>query len=174
MLENEEKLINKAKKDKKAFGKLYEYYWPKVVRYLQHKVNGNLHTAEDLASTTFEKALKNISGYKWQGTSFSAWIYKIAYNTYVDYLRTLKNTVEIDIEHVIPDAKESIEDRLIEDETSITLKNLLTNLKDREQVIIKLKFYEGYSNKKIAEVLSISETNIGTIINRAITKLRDI
>ena len=65
MLENEEKLVNRAKKDKKAFGKLYEYYWPKVVRYLQNKVNGNLQTAEDLASTTFEKALKNISSYKW-------------------------------------------------------------------------------------------------------------
>ncbi|MDQ5981400.1 MAG: hypothetical protein QG570_147 [Patescibacteria group bacterium] len=174
MLENEEKLVNRAKKDKKAFGKLYEYYWPKVVRYLQNKVNGNLQTAEDLASTTFEKALKNISSYKWQGTSFSAWIYKIAYNTYVDYLRGLKTTVELDIEHLIPDSRASIEDRLIDDEISITLKNLLTNLKDREQVIIKLKFYEGYSNKKIAEVLNISETNIGTIINRAITKLRDI
>lgn len=172
MLENEDRIVEKAKTDKVAFGLLYDHYWPKIVRYLKAKLNGNELLAEDIASTTFEKAFKNIKLFKWQGVSFSAWIYKIAYNSYVDYVRTIKTPVNVDIENVIADNRISVEEKMMEDETALTLEKLISTLNEREQKIIKLKFYEGYTNRKIAEIMGMTETNVGTVINRAINKLR--
>ncbi len=167
--------VKQAQNNIKNFDSIYVYYVDKIKNYLRPKVSNDEFTAEDLTSQTFEKAIKNIRKFKWQGASFSAWLYTIANNTLIDFYRKNKNTADIseDFYENIKDNSKLIEESLIENDTKSRIQLILGNLTKREKEVVKLKFYEGYTNKAIAKKLGLSETNIGTIIYRATKKLRD-
>ncbi|MFC1956876.1 sigma-70 family RNA polymerase sigma factor, partial [Chloroflexota bacterium] len=72
--------------EREIFTELYEEYMPKVFRYIHGRVN-NMAIAEDLTSTTFEKALMNFDKYSEDKASFSTWVFSIARNTVIDFYR---------------------------------------------------------------------------------------
>ena len=65
-LSEEQQLVEDAKTDSASFGKLYDYYFPKIYGYVAAKVNDR-DDVEDLVSTTFMKALENLPKYEWRG-----------------------------------------------------------------------------------------------------------
>ncbi|HEC72239.1 MAG TPA: sigma-70 family RNA polymerase sigma factor, partial [Thermoplasmatales archaeon] len=137
----------------------------------------DFHTAEELASTTFEKALKSLDNFQWQGVSFSAWLYRIARNTLIDYYRKENrkgNTSSLDMVMEIPSDEDSPLDKVETMFAEEQLYEVLQQLPPKEKEIIYLKFFDGYTNKVIAEVTGLSETNVGTIIYRTIRKLREM
>ena len=48
----------------------------------------------------------------------------------------------------------------------------LTKLKERERMIIYYRFFEGYTNREIAKLLQMNESTVGTVLNRALKKLK--
>jgi RNA polymerase sigma-70 factor (ECF subfamily) len=72
--------------DAAAFGQLYERYFDKVYSYLAFKA-GSRTDAEDMAGQVFLRALEAITTYRWKGTPFQAWLFRIAHNLLVDSLR---------------------------------------------------------------------------------------
>lgn len=169
----EEEIIKRCRKNKEAFGVLYEHYHKHILNFIKFKVD-SVETAEDLTSVVFQKSFEGIDGFKWQGVSFSSWIYRIARNTVIDHYRS-SNKYRLDTKledentrSLQKTPEESAEYLDFEDQ----LKDLLKTLPDKERKIIYMKFMEGYTNKTIAKLLGFSETNVGTIIYRAIGKLR--
>jgi len=174
-ISNEKDLIKLATKDKDAFAKLYEIYANRIHTYLRSRLNGDELLADDITSITFEKALKNLKSFKWQGVSFSAWLYKIANNSLIDYYRKQNSHKTTQLVHDnYSDKSENIEESAAKYDTDFRIKSVLSSLSENEREIIILKFYEGYTNKSIAEKIGLSETNIGTIIHRTMIKLRDL
>lgn len=174
MSSNEYKdLTKQIYKDDKAFEKLYDSYFTKLFNYLLPKVNYNKHIAEDLASTAFEKAFSNRQRFKWQGVSFISWIHKIAGNVLIDYYRKSSTKLDKPLEHDnIEDNTNNIEASVIAEDLNSNIRKIINQLGSKEREIINLKFYEGYTNKQIAAELNLTETNVGTILYRAISKLR--
>jgi len=176
-LQEEEKLIKQAKAVKagenKPFGKLYLFYSPKVRRYFLSRV-GDEKKAEDLTSKTFEKALRGLDSYQWQGVPFSTWLFKVAQNTFYDSLREGKRKKKISIEDVPPIKAEEAgpEEKAVKSESRELLERHLFKLPRRERDIIYMKFYEGYTNRAIAKLTGLSETNVGTILYRTLRRLR--
>src|SRR3990167_9035534 len=143
---DEKSLIHKAQKDPRHFGKIYEIYSLKIHSYFLARVNYDEEVAKDLASATFEKCLKSLRKFRWEGIPFSAWLYKIAHNTLIDYYRKASKTNSYDesIEYVLKDESINIENSVIQADTNERLNALLRNVSDREKEIIGLKFFEGY------------------------------
>ena len=170
-----DKLSSQFHKDDKAFAKLYKFYFAKISYHLLSKVNYDEALAEDLTSSAFEKAFSNRGRFRWQGVSFASWIYKIANNILIDYYRkaSTKLNTKSEVNNLV-DRNTAIEDKLIDEDISDHIRGVLKRLKPREQEIINLKFYEGFTNKSIAEELNISETNVGTILYRAMQKVKKI
>ncbi len=177
-LHDEKKLIEAAQNDKEILGKLYEIYQKRIKNYLLAKVNYDKFAADDLTSATFEKVVANIKNFKWQGISFSAWIYRIANNTLIDYYRaaSAKSTQNLnaETEAIIKDPNLGVEERITAFDSSSRIRKLLDTLGEREKQVVLLKFYEGYTNKMIAEKIGITETNVGTILHRSMQKLREL
>ncbi len=173
--QSEQALINKSKKDIKDFGEIYKLYNQKIFRYFLVRVNSK-PTAEDLTSITFEKALKNIKSFQWQGVSISAWLYQIARNSLIDYYRKegKKKEIQITDENNIKDESSSIETQAIEKDGATIIQNIIDQLPKRERNIVRLKFYEGMTNKQIAKTLDITETNVSTILHRTMKKLHEL
>ena len=157
-----------------TFAGLYEQYLPKVYRYISYRIQ-DMHTAEDLTSTVFEKALTKFKTYKEEKAAFSTWIFTIARNTLTDHFRTnhIQKTVLMNdpIEAVSPDTR--LEEESEREEEIRLLKKCLAQLSQAEQEIISLKFGGEMTNRQIARMLSLSESNVGIIIFRAVRKLRD-
>ncbi len=169
----EEELIKKCRHDKEAFGTLYNHYKDPIFSFVVSKVESE-ETAEDITSTVFQKAFEAIESFKWQGISFSSWLYKIARNTVIDHYRSKnkergkKSLEDLDI---ISD-KNTPEEEFIETDFEQQIKSILETLDQKERGIIYMKFFEGYTNKTIAKLTGLSETNVGTIIYRTLIKLR--
>ncbi|MBN1933809.1 MAG: sigma-70 family RNA polymerase sigma factor [Anaerolineae bacterium] len=69
-----------------AVGELYDRHYARIFRYLWSRV-GSRPVAEDLAGQVFLQMVKALSTYRWQNVPFQAWLYRIAHNLMVDYVR---------------------------------------------------------------------------------------
>ncbi len=166
--------ITEGVSTKEVFAELYEEYLPRVFRYIRYKVN-NTQVAEDLTSTTFEKALTNFSKFSEDKASFPTWIFSISRNTVIDYYRAQgrKHTVSLDEAKEIESKDPSPEEELLKKEERQKLQMCLQQLPEDEQEIIHLKFAAELNNRQIAKMLGLSESNVGTKLYRTVRKLRD-
>jgi RNA polymerase sigma-70 factor (ECF subfamily) len=170
----ERELVEKAQQDPDQFAPLFEHYYPHIRRFFSVKLT-SADLIEDLTSITFEKAFKNINKFSWQGFSFSSWLYRIASNTLTDYYRQDKSgkRVQIDDLQIASDAK-GPEEELEEESTQKVIQDLLKSLPERERSIIYMKFFDGFTNKAIADKSGLSPTNVGTIVHRALAKMQEL
>jgi RNA polymerase sigma factor (sigma-70 family) len=163
-----------GKSTAEAFSVFYEQYLPKIFRYISFKVSDKF-LAEDITSAVFEKALTKFKTYSSKKAAVSTWIFAIARNTLIDYFRSRskEQTVQLDESMDIPEEGKSIEEKVIEKEEWQVLRKCISRLNPNEQEIISLKFGSEMTNRQIAGVLGISDSNVGVILYRAIRRLRD-
>ena len=156
-----------------VFAELYEQYLPRVFRYISYRV-GDVHLAEDLTSDVFMKALKGFSRYRSDKASFSTWLLFIARNTVTDHYRTSDKRQAIPLANAAEMASESApEEEFARQEERRRLQVCLSALPAQEQEIISLKFGAELTNRQIAKMLGLSESNVGTKLYRVIRTLRD-
>jgi RNA polymerase sigma factor (sigma-70 family) len=157
-----------------AFAALYEEYMAYVFRYINYRVS-NRHEAEDLTSLVFEKALAAFHRYDRRKSAPQTWLLAIARNTVTDHLRkssgrkTMPLENAVGIESADPSPTEVTERR----EEYQRLQFCLAALPVREQEVVSLKFAGELNNRQIASMVGLSENNVGTILFRAICKLRN-
>jgi RNA polymerase sigma-70 factor (ECF subfamily) len=156
------------------FGWLYEIYLPKIYQYTRYRV-ADIETAEDLTSDIFNKALDGFTKFNPEKAGFSTWIFSIARNTIIDYYRKHAKEIKVrkDTEPEITMASDSPEEQITRSEEIARLRECISKLNDNEQELISLKFSGGMTNREIAKITDFSESNVGTILCRAIRKLRD-
>ena len=167
---------NKTREDlheKNDFTYIFESYYKKVYNYIYYRVNCH-YTAEDLVSQVFEKVMYKIDVYSKEKSPFEVWLFAIARNTVNDYLRstTKYRFLSIDVIKDLVSRKKTPEDIIETTETNDELLKALKTLDVREQNIIALKFGAELKNVEIAEILDLTESNVGVILYRAMKKLK--
>ncbi len=173
-IKEERLLIKKAKKDKKYFGKLYENYKDKIFGYILKKVSVR-DVAEDLTSVTFEKALKKLDYFQWQGISFGSWLFKIARNTVYDHFRVSKEDRKFKLDDRENEEKiRTIEAQILHDEKELDLFRAISQFDKEDQYLLYYKYFVGLQNKQIAEKTGLSDSNVATKLFRLRKKLRKI
>ncbi len=171
-VQDEESLVQRAKqRDEAAFAQLYEEYFDKIYRYVTIRI-GDKMEAEDITQQVFLNAIKAISSFKWKGVPFSAWLFRIAHNQVVDYLRKSKKRVSVPLEESMvasdADPKEAFERKLnIERLVSATKK-----LTSAQQEVISLRFAGEMSVAQVAKVMGRSEGAIKALQHSAVVALR--
>jgi RNA polymerase sigma-70 factor (ECF subfamily) len=79
---------------------LYEEYYDKIARYVFVHI-GNREGAEDIAGEVFLKALKSLESYREQGIPMQGWLFRIAHNLTVDYLRRMDRRTVVPIDSIV-------------------------------------------------------------------------
>ena len=164
----------REKGDNEGLAEIIKDYKDGMIFYLNSFVN-NVHTAEELAINTFvllgtKKPKDNGKG------SFKTWLYTIARNQALDYLRKQKrqkaNEVSLDdIKDIIKD-ENSLEISYIKKEEKITLHKAMRKLKPEYKEVLWLIYFEDLSCKEVALMLKKSVHNIETLVYRARNSLK--
>lgn len=151
---------------------LFDTYYDRVYAFLYARC-GNKSTAEDLASQTFVKIAEKLRSYNSEKGAVSTWIFTIALNEMRSHYRRQRETVGLDdiSELATPDGTES---EFMQNETKDELLSILSQLDERSRGVITLKYYGYLPNREIGNLLGLSESNVGTILSRAIQKLKII
>ena len=148
----------------------YQADLPRIYNFFRYRV-GDDHVAEDLTAATFEKAWRNRHRYRYDLAAFSTWLFTIARHTAADYFRRPHPEVSLEAAiHVADD--ESVESLIQQRSDFERLSNLLAQLADRERELVALKYGAGLTNRAIADLNGMSESNVGTILHRVTQQLR--
>jgi RNA polymerase sigma-70 factor (ECF subfamily) len=170
---DEEKLIQKAKYDRQAFGDLYERHLRKIYTYLYYRT-GNHADAEDLTSKVFQKAYVHLPGYESLGLPFSAWLYRIAHNIVANWYRDQGRRKVVGLDEAMNRSSEEDPGSSVEKSAEReALLKLIRRLPEEKQQVIIMKFAEGYSNAEIGEILGRSEGAVKSLYHRTLLLLRE-
>jgi RNA polymerase sigma-70 factor (ECF subfamily) len=168
----EERLVERAQDyDREALGELYERYFDRIYNYIYHKV-GNEADAEDLTEQVFVKLLDGIRSFKWQGATFSSWLYRIAHNACVDHFR--KEEVR---QRPMDLGPPEVVDPAMVVEASMAgkaLRQAIAQLTDEQQKVIIWRFLESRDNSEIAEGLGKSLGAVHSLQYRALVALQKL
>lgn len=150
----------------RAFGQLVERYQSPVRRFFLHQTCGDAALSDDLAQETFIKAWLNIADFK-NLSRFSTWLYRIAYNVFYDYIRSRKQSVELD---------ESLADALYHtphDQVgrSLDICRALRRLGEKERVCITLFYLEEQSIENIAAITGYPQGTVKGLLARGRAKM---
>jgi RNA polymerase sigma-70 factor (ECF subfamily) len=126
--------------------------------------------AEDATAAAFERAYRRQSSFDPRRGTQRAWLFGIARNAALDELRRRRRTAALvadpqDLAREPGEGDEAVVRRAV-------VRAALEGLAPRERELIALKFHAGLSNAEIAGVLAVSESNAGTLVHRAVTRLR--
>jgi RNA polymerase sigma-70 factor (ECF subfamily) len=168
---HEYSILDRSKKDPKAFGELYEKYFDRIFSFIYRQTDDEDLTA-DLSSQTFLTALKNVDKYEFRGVPFSAWLYKIASNEVNKHYRKKKRTQVFSIEEtrvreLMEQANEGYDEEMIQ-----RLMDYLRELPTDMLHVLQLRFFEDKDFKEIAFILDITESGAKMRTYRALDRLR--
>jgi RNA polymerase sigma-70 factor, ECF subfamily len=170
-IQHEYAILERAKRNPKAFGELYEKYFDRIFNFIYRQTDDEELT-DDLCSQTFLSVLKNIGRYEFRGVPFSAWLYKIASNEVNKHYRKKKNDKVFSIEEVrVRELFEQANDGWDEEMLEQLLRYFKELPTDMLQVL-ELRFFEDKDFKEIAFILDITESGAKMRTYRALDRLR--
>jgi RNA polymerase sigma-70 factor (ECF subfamily) len=150
---------------------VYEAELSRVYNYFRYQVRERA-VAEDLTSLTFEKAWRSRHRYRRERASVSTWLLAIARNVARDHFR--RGNRERPLEEIPePFSGNTPESDCQRRSERRRLALLLSGLPERERGLIALKYGAQMTNREIARMTGLSESNVGTIVHRAIQALRE-
>ncbi len=146
-------------------------YERRLFSYIMASVK-NKELAEDIFQDTFIKVINTIrSGNYQEEGKFFQWIMRIANNLKIDYFRKmqrmpiLETDEDFDIFTVLNNREESVEDKIIKEQTYSDLTHYVEYLPEDQKEVLKMRIYMDYSFKDIATLTNVS-------INTALGRMR--
>jgi RNA polymerase sigma factor (sigma-70 family) len=172
-LNEEQVLVKRAKAgDLSAYDELVQRYQQRIYATVYH-MTANHEDANDLAQEAFIKAFQALKSFK-GGSSFYTWVYRIAVNKTINFLKQRKNRSQMSLndldfnaEHD-PDLVALISDKTPRREANLTelqekLNEAMQRLSEPHRLVVALHDVQGLSHEEIAKIM---ECNIGTVRSR--------
>ena len=175
---DEQRLIQLSRDgDYDAFNRLVVEYQDAVFAVVLRTVR-NRSTAEDITQDTFISAFRKISSYR--GGIFRAWLFRIAKNASLDYLRKVARRGESSIEEDIVYFSEIVEDDsqdpladALNSELARLIDHCLDGLSEDHRFAMVMIDIEGYQYDEAAESIGVSIGTVKSRLNRARARMRD-
>ena len=165
-------LNNYLSGDRSAISELIERHSLRVRNYIGMMVKDD-DIANDIFQETFIKAVKVIDEGRYTDSGkFLSWVLRIAHNRVLDHFRREKASRQIneaeagyDMIGSLRIAEPNTEDEMVQGEVEQTVRNLIDQLPDEQQEVVRLRYYSKLSFQEIAEQTEVS-------INTALGRMR--
>lgn len=162
-----------ARGDQDSAALLFDHYHPRLFRYAVARI-GDAQVAEDIASETFVRVLRDLDRFRWRGAGFDGWLFRIAHNLVVDHFRRTERELLLDD----PDAGtqrvelHTPESAALADESSRELQMMLEELSPDQRDVIALRFAAGLDTHETATALGRKANAVRQLQFRALESLR--
>jgi RNA polymerase sigma-70 factor, ECF subfamily len=167
-----QRLVQQAKAgDAEAFGQLFDHYHQPIYRYVASRVY-RPSDAEDLTQTIFVKALEALPRYESRGVPFGGWLFRLARNTVIDFVRTRRDHAELDAMVERADMGIGPDDMAVKRQDIEAMGVAIASLTTDQRDAIALRFFAGLSAREAAEAMGRQEGTIRGLQFRAIAALR--
>ncbi len=166
-------LVDRARHgDLGAYDELVQRYQQRIYATVYH-MTSNHEDANDLAQEAFIKAYQALKSFK-GGSSFYTWVYRIAVNKTINFLKQRKNRTHLSLNDLDfnaendPDLVALVSDKTPRRDASLTelqekLNEAMQRLSDQHRLVVTLHDVQGLSHEEIAKIM---ECNIGTVRSR--------
>ncbi len=166
---DEELMILVSKGDLDKMSILFDRYHVRIYNFLL-KMSRDREASQDITQEVFYKAIKYRTSYK-KG-KFSAWIYTIARNIFVDHYQSTKNKDQR-LDEVYYKTEDQQVDSVEIQETNEQLFKALNQLSKSDKELVVMNRYQGIKYQEIAEITGSTTGAVKTKVHRAIHKLKD-
>ena len=173
-VELEQTVRRAGRGDEDALSCLFQRYHPRVYRYAVARL-GDVHEAEDVAAEAFTTVVRKLSGFRWRGAGFEAWLFKVASNLVVDrYRRRAREPVELreDIGLGERAGGREPDQVVLEAERGGKLRALLEALPAEQREVVLLRFAAELSAGEVGEVMGRKPNAVRQLQFRALESLR--
>lgn len=171
MLSDNELIAQYQSGNESALKALITRYEKRLYTYILMSVK-NKELAEDIFQDTFIKVINTIrSGNYHEEGKFLQWIMRIANNLKIDYYRKLQKmpildgNQDFDIFDLLTDKEDSIEQKMMKEQLYEEINGAVEFLPEEQKEVLKMRIYQDYSFKEIADLTSVS-------INTALGRMR--
>ncbi|HZR18803.1 MAG TPA: sigma-70 family RNA polymerase sigma factor [Verrucomicrobiae bacterium] len=166
-------LVKRARQgDLGAYDELVRRYQERIYATVYH-MTSNHEDANDLAQEAFIKAYQALKSFK-GGSSFYTWVYRIAVNKTINFLKQRKNRCHLSLDDLDfnaehdPDLVALISEKTPRREINLAelhekLNEAMQKLSEPHRLVVTLHDVQGLSHEEIAEIM---ECNIGTVRSR--------
>lgn len=174
----QDRLLQLKNGDADAFAELYEMGQSKLFGYFFSRTQNN-QLSEDLCHDVWAKVMDRIDKYEIKGSiPIMSWIFRIAHNSLVDYLRVHSKTV-LSIDRMSPDGDVwQLQDTKVEtQDASVEHKDVhhaVEQLVDKQRQVILHRFFKGYSILETSQAIGVSEDAVKKLQSRAMIRMRRI
>jgi RNA polymerase sigma-70 factor, ECF subfamily len=168
----ERELVERAKRDPREFGALYDRHFQQIYRFVYSRVREQT-AAEDVTSEVFIKALKAMPRYQDTGRPFAAWLYQIAVNAIADRYRSMKPSQPLEDFHDLSVAGPAIEEQAAQRDEIRRIWAIVEELPVQQRMALVLKFQEDMKIEDIAVAMGKTAGAVKLLIHRGVTRLRD-
>ncbi len=175
-MEQERQLIERAAGgDNAAFEELVSRY-EKLVYSVTYRMTGNREDALDLSQETFIKVWKSLKFFKFE-SAFSTWIYRVAGNVCLDFLRRQKRTQSLtvsdeEVQLDLPDEEQDPARMVLERAGQEEISGALATLEPEYRAALTLRAVAGLSYQEIADALGVQPGTVKSRISRGRERLR--
>ena len=152
----------------------FERYYSSIFRYFRYR-GADIDTANDLASSTFERALGAIHHFDPRKSQIQTWLFAIARNVAINHWKSESIRFSVSLDDELPDSNDPpLEKMMISVESKEQMLTALQSLDSRAREIIALKFGGPLTNRQIAELVNLTEQNVAVILYRSLLKMRQL
>ena len=158
------------------FEQVYEDYFKRVYSYIRARI-GSENQSDDICCDVWQTVFEKQDSFDESKGNIEQWLFTIARNKVNSHFRLyyIKNIFSMTEKEDFLSSKEKQPlDKLNEEEDIKQLNAALATLNKKERDLISLKFFSSLNNREIAKITSLSESNVGTILNRVVNKIRNI
>lgn len=157
--------------DQRAGNKLFTQYLGDIQAFFRNKVAAR--DEDDLIQETFLGCVKNAAGFRGD-SSFRTYLFRIAYNTFVDYLRKKSRRPDaLDLDEIsVADIAPGPSTLQTKRHKQALLYAALRAIPANDQVVIELFYWQDITAGQIGEILGVPEPTVRSRLRRAISKLR--
>lgn len=168
-------LVQKTLQNPDSYALIIDRYEEPILRYIGRMTSASHEEIEEMAQIVFIKAYKSLNGFDIR-LKFSSWLYRIAHNVCVDYLRknSKRNHMSLDAEDEYSQAliekiasSENLSLHLSLDAQKQWVRDIIRMLPEKYKTVILLFFVEEKSYEEISDILQIPVSTVWTLLNRA-------
>lgn len=155
-----------------AASELLQLFYKKIYSYLR-RLSGCNADAEDLTQQTFTKVWQNLHGFKGNCT-FNSWVHRVAYNTFVDWLRAKKASIPQQLTwwESLEDTNQGPLKSLEQKQIVEKLYKAVENLDEDKRAVVHLRYYQRLSIKETAFVLGVSAGAVKYRLRQVLKELK--